>query len=51
MHDKHLLNSFENIDSSSGEHFCKIITGILSRLEAVEESKQETTLDTEDGVI
>uniref|UniRef100_T2MCW3 PAB-dependent poly(A)-specific ribonuclease subunit 2 n=1 Tax=Hydra vulgaris TaxID=6087 RepID=T2MCW3_HYDVU len=49
--DKHLLNSFERIDNSSGEHFCKTITCMLLGPQAVEESKQEITLDTEAGVI
>jgi hypothetical protein len=49
--DKHLLNSFESIDDSSGEHFCKTTTGMLSGPQTVEESKQEITLDTEAGVI
>ena len=49
--DKHLLNSFESIDDSSGEHFCKTITGMLSGSQAVEESKKKIALDTEAGMI
>ena len=49
--EKHLLNSFEKIDDSSGEHFCKTLTGMLSGPQAIEESKREITLDTEAGVI
>ncbi|XP_065667917.1 uncharacterized protein LOC136088170 [Hydra vulgaris] len=44
--DRHLLNSFENIDDSSGEHFCKMITGMLSGPQAVEEPKiQQISVD------
>ena len=44
---KHLLNSLERIDDSSGEHLCKTITGILSGPEAVEELSLEMTLATD----
>ena len=49
--DKHLLNSLESMDESSGEHLCKTTTGMLSGPQAVEESKQEITLDTEAEVM
>ena len=35
---KHLLNNLERIADSSGEQFCKVMTGILSGPEAVEGS-------------
>ena len=49
--DRHLLKSFESIGDNSGPHFLKIIAGMLSGPEAIEESRFDIAGQTEDGVI
>ena len=48
---KHLLNSLERIEESSGEQFCKTVTGMLSGPQAMQEFNQDMTLAKEVGVI